>query len=105
MKLIRIICAACICGLLLNACRKEYSTENGGLAIPSGTWQFKDSSKLYVGNMDSAIISNSSTSNTQELHLFGKSLDGSQIFDMQLFADTLKIGTYKASLFEATFNY
>jgi hypothetical protein len=107
MKLIRIAFYLFITAVLLNACQKEYSNESGNTKLPSGTWQFMDSAnaKLFVGNMDSAIISFSSNTNTQELHLFGTSADGSQTFDMQLFADTIKPGTYKASLFQSAFTY
>ncbi len=105
MKLIRISIYLILAAILLNACQKEYSNENGNLSIPSGTWQFKDSSKLFIGNMDSAKLSTSTVNNLQELHLIGTSADGFQTFDMQLYADTIQAGTYKASLYQSTFNY
>ena len=105
MKHIRISLYLLLTALLFNACQKEYSNENGNLVVPSGTWQFKDSSKLFIGNMDSATLAFSSQTNMQELHLLGTSTNGLQKFDMQLYADTIQAGTYKASLYQSIFNY
>src|SRR5450631_2048568 len=91
--------------LLINACQKEYSVEEGGLKVPTGTWQFNDSSQLFVGNMDSAYIDSTSSLNTKILHLIGTSLDGTQSFNMELYANSFTAGTYKASLFQSTFQY
>ncbi len=105
MKHIKIAFFVIFTAILLNACQKEYSTESGGLIVPTGTWQFNDSSNLFVGNMDTAYVETSTSLNTQIIHLLGTSLAGNQKFNMQLYADTLKIGTYKASLFQSTFSY
>jgi len=105
MKLTKITFYLFLAAVLLNACRKEYSLEGSGLNVPAGTWQFNDSLKLFSGNMDSAFIDYSSNTNTKELNLIGTSLDGSQTFQLHLFADTFKIGTYKASLFQSSFEY
>ena len=91
--------------VILNACQKEYSNEQGSLKVPTGTWQFSDSSHLFAGNMDSAYIDSTSSSNTQILHLIGTSLDGSQSFNLELYASSFTTGTYKASLFQTTFQY
>ena len=91
--------------VLINACQKEYSVEEGGLKVPTGTWQFSDSTQLFVGNMDSAYIDSTSSLNTKILHLIGTSLDGSQSFNMELYANSFTAGTYKASLFQTTFQY
>ena len=91
--------------LLINACQKEYSVEEGGLKVPTGTWQFSDSTQLFVGNMDSAYIDSTSSLNTKILHLIGTSLDGSHSFNMELYANSFTAGTYKASLFQTTFQY
>jgi hypothetical protein len=91
--------------VLFNACSKEYSLEGGGLKVPVGTWEFADSLKQFQGNMDTAFTSSSPGSDTKELQLIGTSLDGSQNFHMDLFADTFKTGTYKASLFQSSFQY
>ena len=90
--------------IFFNACRKEYSLENGGAQTSSGTWEFKDSLKQFQGNMDTAYIEAPSGIN-KVLHLIGTSLDGSQTFSMNLYADTFKTGTYKASLFQSSFDY
>jgi hypothetical protein len=91
--------------VLFNACKKEYSLEGGGLKNPSGSWEFKDGSSQFSGNMDTAYITSSGGTGTKELQLIGTSADGSQTFHMHLFADTFKTGTYKASLFQSSFEY
>jgi hypothetical protein len=102
MKFIKITFYLFLTLVLLNACQKEYSIESGGLKH-TGSWQFNDSLQLFSGNMDSVYIDSSSS--TKVLHLIGTSLNGSQTFHMQLFADTFKTGTYKASLFQSSFQY
>ncbi len=105
MKLTKIAICFFLAAVLLNACRKEYSLEGGGLKIPSGTWEFKDSLTQYLGDMDSAYIVSGGSLNTNELNLVGHSKDGSQTFLLHLYADTFKVGTYKASFFQASFEY
>lgn len=89
--------------ILFNSCQKEYSIESGGLVVPAGTWEFKDGSKQFQGNMDTAYIDSSGA--TKELHLIGTSLDGSQTFHLHLYADNFTTGSYKASLFQSSFTY
>lgn len=89
--------------LVLYGCQKEYSVENGNLKLPTGSWEFKNAGAQYIGDMDTAYIA--LNGNTKELHLIGTSVDGSQTFHLHLFADTFKIGTYKASVFQSSFNY
>lgn len=91
--------------VLLNACQKEYSIEHGAKITPTGTWQFNDSSELFAGNMDSAYLDSSTSLNTKIVHLIGKSLDGTQTFNLELYAPSFITGTYKASLFQSTFLY
>ncbi|MGH2563886.1 MAG: hypothetical protein ACRDE5_05205, partial [Ginsengibacter sp.] len=105
MKLIKISILFFGAAILLYACRKEYSLEGGSLKIPSGAWEFKDSLIQYLGNMDSAYIVSGGSLNTKELNFVGHSNDGSQIFQLHLYADTFKVGVYKASLFESSFEY
>ena len=105
MKHIKIAFFVIFTAIFLNACQKEYSTENGGLIVPTGTWQFNDSSNLFAGNMDTAYLETSTSLNTQILHLLGTSLAGNQKFNMELYADTFTTGSYKASLFQSTFSY
>ncbi len=89
--------------LTLYSCQKEYSVENSNIKVPTGSWEFKDAGAQYIGDMDTAYIAVSG--NTNELHLIGTSLDGTQKFHLHLFADTFKVGTYKASLFQSSFTY
>ena len=105
MKQIKIALYFFAAMVLLNACQKEYSVEHGGKTTPSGTWQFNDSTQLFAGNMDSVYIDSSTSLNTKILHLIGKSLDGTQSFNLELYAPSFTTGTYKASLFQSTFLY
>lgn len=105
MKHIRTSVFVLLAILIINGCQKEYSVENNGSVTHTGTWQFNDSTKLFSGNMDSAYVEHSTSLNTQIFHLLGTSLDGSQKFNLELYADTFKTGTYKASLFQSTFLY
>ncbi len=105
MKLIKITGYIFLIVLLLNACKKEYSIEGGNLKLSSGTWEFKDGQTQFKGDMDSGYIISGGVLNTKELNLVGHSKDGSQIFNLHLYADTFKTGTYKASLFQSSFEY
>ncbi len=87
----------------LSSCQKEYSIEGGQGPTQTGTWEFKDGGTLFKGNMDTAYIFNPGS--TPELHLIGTSLDGTQTFNLVLYASNFGTGIYKASLFETTFDY
>jgi hypothetical protein len=102
MKLIKFAFSLLITTVLLNACSKEYSVENGGLQLPTGNWEFSNGTKAYFGNMDSAKIDSSGA--TKQLRLNGTSSSG-ESFKMILYGDTIKVGSYKASLFQSTFTY
>ena len=105
MKHIKIALYFFLSIVLLNACQKEHSQEGNGLVVPTGTWQFNDNTQLFAGNVDSAYIDSTSSLNTKILHLIGTSLDGSQSFNLELYASSFTTGTYKASLFQSTFQY
>jgi hypothetical protein len=105
MKLLKITSYFFLVAILFSACRKEYSLEGGNLKVPTGTWEFNDSLKQFQGDMDTAYIEFPAGTTTKVLHLIGTSLDGTQSFRMNLYADTFKTGTYKASLFQSSFNY
>ena len=104
MKLIKTVLGLVILAALVNSCSKEFSVENNGLKLPVGNWEFTaDTTTAYIGNMDSAYIISSTS--IKELHLNGTSANGDQNFRMTLYADTFKVGSYKASLFQSTFAY
>ncbi|MEP6926102.1 MAG: hypothetical protein ABI834_00635 [Ginsengibacter sp.] len=105
MKPVKIIFYFLLATVLFNACRKEYSLEGSSVKLPVGTWEFKDSLKQFQGNMDTAYISSTAGSTTKLLTLNGTSADGSQSFHLHLFSDIFKTGSYKASLFESSFEY
>jgi hypothetical protein len=102
MKLIKFAISLLIATVLLNACSKEYSVENGGLQLPTGNWEFSNGTKAYFGNMDSASVDSSGA--TKQLRLNGTSSSG-ESFKMVLYGDAIKVGSYKASLFQSTFTY
>ncbi|HEV8081730.1 MAG TPA: hypothetical protein VGP55_00930 [Chitinophagaceae bacterium] len=103
MKTIKIAFYVFLSVMFFNSCQKEYSVETGGVIVPSGNWEFKDASKQFQGNMDTAYIDSSGS--TKELHLIGTSITGSQIFHLHLYAGNFTKGTYKASLFQSSFTY
>ncbi len=103
MKTFRSAFYVLLFALTLYGCQKEYSVENGNLKLPTGSWEFKNAGAQYIGDMDTAYII--ASGNTKELRLNGTSLDGTQKFRLHLFADTFKVGTYKASLFQSSFTY
>ncbi|MEO6636890.1 MAG: hypothetical protein ABIN25_01360, partial [Ginsengibacter sp.] len=103
MKTFRSSFYVLLCAFILFGCQKEYSVENGNLTLPTGSWEFKGAGAQYIGDMDTAYII--ASGNTKELRLNGTSLDGTQQFRLHLFADTFKVGTYKASLFQSSFTY
>ncbi len=103
MKTIKIALYIFLSVMFFNSCQKEYSVENGNVNAPSGSWEFKEGSKLFQGDMDTAYIDSSGA--TKELHLIGTSLDGTQTFHLHLYADNFTTGSYKASLFQSSFTY
>ena len=103
MKLIKIILSFFVATLFLFGCAKEYSVESNGKQLASGNWEFKDSSREYMGNIDTAYVSDAV--NTKQLNLIGKSNDGTENWSLRLYADTFKIGSYKASLFKSSMKY
>lgn len=103
MKTIKIAFYIFLSVMFFNSCQKEYSIELGGVVVPAGNWEFKDGTKQFQGNMDTAYID--STGATKELHLIGTSLDGSQTFHLHLYSNNFATGSYKASLFQSSFIY
>jgi len=89
-----------VCALMIS-CAKEYSSE---IAIPpNGNWQFSQGNVQYAGYLQSVYMTNGGNSN--QLMLSGKSNDGSQIFQLVVYADTITIGSYKASEFHSALFY
>ncbi len=103
MKHLRIIFSIFAASFILNACQKEFSVENAFKGTTSGTWQFSNSTTKYSGNMDS--VYQTTAGSTHELFLIGATADGRQNFSLHLFADSFKVGTYKASAFQSSFAY
>lgn len=103
MKYLRIVFSILVASVILNACRKAYSVENSFKTTTTGSWQFSNGSSKYSGNMDTVYQTTSGSTN--ELFLIGTTANGSQTFSMHLYADSFKIGTYKASVFQSSFAY
>ena len=103
MRFLNIIPGFFIAALLLLGCAKEYSVETGGKKLAAGNWEFKDSTREYMGHIDTAYIAEAG--NTKQLNLIGKSLDGKENWSMRFYADTFKVGNYKASLFQTSMKY
>ncbi|MEO9071041.1 MAG: hypothetical protein ABI261_08395 [Ginsengibacter sp.] len=103
MKHLRIVFSILVVAIILNACRKEYSVENTFKTTISGSWQFSNGSTKYSGNMDT--VYQTTAGSTNELFLIGSTANGSQTFSMHLYADSFKIGSYKASAFQSSFTY
>ncbi len=104
MKYLKFACYLLLSILFLNSCQKEYSIgSKSNFKVSIGSWQFKDSSTLFTGAMDSAYVDSSNS--TKVLHLIGTSQNGIQNFQLLLYGNTFTTGTYKASLFQNTFLY
>lgn len=102
MKFSGIILSLISAVFLFNACQKEHSFEQGNLP-PAGNWEFSNGSAAYSGNIDS--VYQGSIGSTKQLFIVGKTSNGAQFFQMHLFADSFKIGSYNASSFESSFTY
>jgi len=103
MKHLRIIFLIFAASVILNACQKEYSIETPFQGVTTGSWQFSNGTIKYSGDMDTVYQTKAGSIN--ELFLIGATANGNQNFSMHLFADSFKVGTYKASAFQASFTY
>ena len=104
MKFFPFILAVFFSSVLISSCSKEYSIENGnGGKSATGTWEFNDSIRGYQGNIDTAYILG--TGSNKELHLVGPALTGNQNFNLVLYSDSFKVGSYRASLFQSSFDF
>ncbi|HUZ57350.1 MAG TPA: hypothetical protein VMU83_01040 [Hanamia sp.] len=103
MKHLRIPFLIFAASVILNACQKEYSIETPFLGVTTGSWQFSNGTIKYSGDMDTVYQTKAGSIN--ELILIGATANRTQNFSMQLFADSFKVGTYKASAFQSSFTY
>ncbi|HEV8079756.1 MAG TPA: hypothetical protein VGP43_03520 [Chitinophagaceae bacterium] len=103
MKILKLSSVIVLLAALFFSCQKEYSFEK--VITPAGTWEFNDSSKQYIGNMDTAYIQTIAPS-TKIMTLMGRTANGQQTFLLHLYAtDSFTVGTYKASLSQTDFQY
>lgn len=104
MKILKISLFILIATALFTSCQKEYSLEGNNLKVPDGSWEFKDSLKQFIGNIDTAFIDSSGS--TKTLTLSGTSITGGENFSLRLFTTgNFNVGSYRASLAESEFNY
>ncbi len=104
-KYFRAVLLVTMVAAILASCRKEYSVENAGSAgtLPTGNWQFSEAGTEYAGTIDTVYIKNGGS--VKEMHLVGKSNDGTQSFHLVIFANNFTTGTYKASTYQTSFEY
>ncbi len=104
-KYFRIVLFLTMLTTLFASCKKEYSIENAGIKgpLPTGNWQFSEGGTDYAGSIDTVYIKDGGS--VKEMHLVGKSNDGTQSFHLVIFANDFVKGTYKASAYQSTFEY
>ena len=79
--------------VLFFSCKKEKSVERAlGAGTPTG-WEFKDSTKVFKGRMDTAYLQ--SVGSISSIILEGTSLDGTSDFYLEIFGINVAPGTYK----------
>ena len=92
MNLFRALLSLTVASVLLIACSKEKSIENSIGGPTSSAWEFKDTSVLYQGTMDTAYYDNAGA--ISSVIIEGKSNDGGSDFYLQLFSNVINQGTY-----------
>lgn len=90
---------------VFTSCKKEYSIENVGSKgeLPFGNWQFSEGGTDFAGTIDTTYIKDGGS--IKEMHLVGKSNDGTQGFHLVIFANDFVPGSYKASAYQSSFEY
>jgi hypothetical protein len=88
--------------LVFFGCKKEYSYEIPG-GGPAGTyqWSFTEGANAYKGPVDTAFIDTLGTQ--KQLTISGHSSDNKEVISLQVFADTIQVGTYKTN--RCSFDY
>ena len=101
MKSFKILFFFLFAFIFLNACKKEFSFEHN--LQTSNQWQFSNGASNYSGNINS--VSRTSLGSTNQLTITGKTINGLESFELRLYGDSLKTGTYNASSFQSSFTY
>lgn len=101
MKLSKLSILALVVTLFLISCGKEYSSEQ--LRPATGNWEFTNGASNYAGYLDTVYQIKGTGMNV--LYILGKNDDGSQIFQLKLYGDSIAPGAYQASLYRSSFNY
>jgi hypothetical protein len=88
-------------GILLFACKKERSLEGATGSGSPTAWEFKDSLKVFNGDMDTAYIQ--TTGSISSIILEGTSIDGTSDFYLEIFGNNIAKGTYKSPNVQFTY--
>jgi len=93
MRFIRTLFLIASLPAIFYSCQKEESIELDSVPVSGTRWEFKDSSLLFTGTMDSA--SSITIGNFQSLIIEGKSSDGlSELYIQILSPDNIRKGSY-----------
>lgn len=97
-----LICIS-VLALVFFGCKKEYSYEVPGGGGASGTyqWSFSEGANAYKGPVDTAFVDTLGTQ--KQLNISGHSSDNKDFISLQIFADTIKVGTYQTN--NCSFDY
>ena len=96
-----LICIS-VLALVFLGCKKEYSYEvPGGSVSGSYQWSFTEGANAYKGPVDTAFIDTLGTQ--KQLNISGHSSDNKDFISLQVFADTIQVGTYKTN--SCSFDY
>ena len=101
MKFVKLLCVLFF-AVLLHSCQKEYSNEK--LMAPIGSWQFVNAGSTYSGYLDDYHSTTGNVGSNAKT-FSGKTFDNSQSFELKIYTDSLKIGTYRDSQFQCSFLY
>ncbi|MBS1563624.1 MAG: hypothetical protein JST39_04510, partial [Bacteroidetes bacterium] len=101
-KLQQALTALSLVTLVFFSCKKEYSYEvPGGASNGTYQWSFTEGTSNYKGPVDTAFIDTLGTQ--KQLTISGHSSDNKDVISLQIFADTIQIGTYQTN--RCSFDY
>jgi len=97
-----LICFSAL-ALVFFGCKKEYSYEvpGGGGVGGSYQWSFTEGTNSFKGPMDTAYLDTLGT--LHQLNITGRSSDNKDIISLQIFADTIQVGSYQTD--RCSFDY
>lgn len=87
--------------ILFFSCKKEKSVEGGSGSGISSQWEFKDSTLVFNGKMDTAYMQTAGS--ISSIVLEGTSTDGTSDFYLEIFGINITKGTYKSPNVQFTY--